>query len=205
MSVVTGTQPHAALHIFQEKMKTPFAEGSSRGTPWVALSWTFSPGAVIGFRLMKALLCGLALVFLASCARPAADQPETLVNEFDEAAMDAAIARARKETPAFLAALAKGDADSYSVKAPISEKGKTEHFWISDVTYQEGVFRGTIANEPGIVTHVKFGQAWTIKEGEISDWMVVQGERIHGGYTIDPLLPSFPKAEADALRNKLVR
>lgn len=154
---------------------------------------------------MKALLCGLVLVFLAACSRPPADKPDTLVNEFDEAAMDAAIARARQETPTFLAALAKGDADSYSVKAPISENGKTEHFWISDVTYRDGVFSGKIANEPGIVTHVRLGQPWTVTEGEISDWMVVQSGRIHGGYTIDPLLPSFPEAEAEALRGKLVR
>lgn len=151
---------------------------------------------------MKFAIHLLSFALLAGCSK----KPETLVTGgYDEKAMDTAIARARKETDEFLKVLKSGKADSFSVKAPITDKHGTEHFWITDITFKDGVFRGKIGDEPGIVTNVKFGQDWSIKREEISDWMYVRGECIHGGYTIDPLLPTMPKAEAKELKQRLVR
>ena len=150
-------------------------------------------------------LCGFISVFillLIGCSK----EPETLVRAgYDETAMNAAIERARKEVDQFLKVLAANDADSFSVKAPITDKNGTEHFWITDVRYANGEFAGKIGNDPGIVENVKMGQDWKIKKSEISDWMFVRGEKIHGGYTIDPLLPTMDKARADEMRRKLVR
>ena len=142
------------------------------------------------------------LLILAGCSK----DPETLVREgYDEAEMDAAIARARKEVDEFVKVLATTNADSFSVKAPIKDANGTEHFWITDVRYESGEFVGKIGNDPGIVENVKMGQEWRIRMEEISDWMYVRGERIHGGYTIDPLLPTMEKTQGDVLRRKLVR
>ena len=41
------------------------------------------------------------------------------------------------------------------------------------------------------------------KEADISDWMFMRNGKIVGGETIRPLLKSLPKANADALREKL--
>ena len=152
---------------------------------------------------MKFLPAVFVLVLmLMGCSR----DPETLVRgDYDEAAMEAAIARARKEVDGFLKVLAANDADSFSVKAPITDKNGTEHFWVSEVRYDKGEFIGTIGNDPGIVENVKMGQEWKVKKNEISDWMYVRGERIHGGYTIDPLLPTMDKRRANELQRKLVR
>ncbi|MGL4233567.1 MAG: YegJ family protein [Casimicrobium sp.] len=137
-----------------------------------------------------------------------AKDPDTLVRGgYNQAQMDAGIARARKEVNAFLDVLAKDDADSFSVKAPITDKNGTEHFWLVDITYDKAkaTFIGSIGNRPGIVRNVKAGQEWTIKRDEISDWMYTRGEKIHGGYTIDPLLATMPKDQAAAMKAKLVR
>lgn len=153
---------------------------------------------------MRAFIPVLVLVVasLAGCQKT----PETLVrSDYDQKAMDAAIARARRETDDFLKVLAARDADSFSVKAPITDSNGTEHFWITDVIFENGSFVGRIGNDPGIVKNVTLGQAWTIKRDEISDWMFVRGDRIHGGYTIDPLLSSWDKTKADELRVRLVR
>lgn len=151
---------------------------------------------------MKFAILLLSFVLLAGCSK----KPETLVTgDYDEKAMDAAIARARSETDVFLKVLESGKADSFSVKAPITDKHGTEHFWITDITFKDGVFHGKIGDEPGIVKNVKFGQDWTIKREDISDWMYVRGERIHGGYTIDPLLPTMPRSEAKELERRIVR
>jgi uncharacterized protein YegJ (DUF2314 family) len=159
-------------------------------------------------QLLAISIVGLMFVGCSESDKNQADnssKPETLTEEYDEAEMDAAIGTARNRVDEFLKVLAEKGADSFSVKAPIQDGDKGEHFWIVNVSYKDGVFSGEIGNEPGIVKNVKAGQAWEIKKEEISDWMYTKAGLIHGGFTIDPLLGSFPKDKADALRSKLVR
>lgn len=119
--------------------------------------------------------------------------------------MKTAISKAKSTVAEFITVLGQNGADSFSVKAPITDSNGTEHFWITDISFENDAFTGKIGNEPGVVKNVKEGQAWTVKKDEISDWMYTKGDRIHGGYTIDPLLGSFPKDKADAMRAQLVR
>lgn len=161
---------------------------------------------------MKHLLTAcIAVLMIVGCSKgekyqtAGSSKPETLTSDYEKAEMDAAIGTARDRVDEFLMVLAENGADSFSVKAPIRDGDETEHFWIVDVSYADGVFSGEIGNDPGVVTNVKAGQAWQIKKDEISDWMYTRGDMIHGGFTIDPLLGSFPEDKADALRSKLVR
>lgn len=152
---------------------------------------------------MKRFLLFLGVIlFLAGCP---SKRPETLVSSYDARAMEVAISTARGRVDDFVAVLRANDADSFSVKAPITDSHGTEHFWITDVSFKDGVFTGRIGNEPGIVKNVRFGQEWRIEKEKISDWMYMRGDKIHGGFTIDPLLGSYSKEEADALRARLVR
>ncbi|MBK1854759.1 YegJ family protein [Verrucomicrobiaceae bacterium 5K15] len=157
-------------------------------------------------KLISAII--LSLFLLPSCDKPeqaTGTEPETLVREYDESGMEEAISIARSRIDEFLKVLRDNDADSFSVKAPIKDENGTEHFWLTEVSYKDGVFHGVIGNDPGIVKNVNFGQSWSIKRDSISDWMYVRSGMIHGGFTIDPLLDSYPKEDADALRAKLVR
>lgn len=152
---------------------------------------------------LAASLAAFALATLPACSR---GMPSTLVTEgWNEAGMDAAISRARAEVGTFIRELEAGGAGAFSVKAPITHDGFTEHFWITGVVYRNGEFIGRIGNEPGRVTNVTFGQEWRIGREDISDWMIVDGDRIRGAYTIDPLLPTMDPAEAAQLRARLVR
>jgi uncharacterized protein YegJ (DUF2314 family) len=151
---------------------------------------------------MKTFPLLVLTLLLIGCSKT----PETLVTEgYDEQQMEAAMARARAEVDVFLAALAEGNGEDFSVKAPITDENGTEHFWITDISYSDGAFTGLIGNDPGIVENVSFGQEWTIKRDEISDWMYTRDEKIHGGYTIDPLLSTMSPEEAEEMRQRLVR
>lgn len=148
----------------------------------------------------------LALAFLSLgllCACGPRD-PSTLVRGgYDEREMEAAIERARLEIPDFLSALAQNHGTDFSVKVPIEDGEHTEHFWLTNVSYSEGVFTGKIGNDPGLVSNVKYGQAWTVKASEISDWMFFRDDKIHGNHTLRPLLKTMPKEEADMWRSLL--
>lgn len=153
---------------------------------------------------MKKILLMLSLLFFTTAGF--SEVSDTLVTGgYDKQAMSDAIQHARKETDKFIEVMNKKDADTFAVKAPITDHGRTEHFWLTDVTYSNGMFIGVISNDPGIVTNVEYGQEWKIKKEDISDWMYTRGDKIYGAYTIDPLLVTYPKEEADELRAKLVR
>jgi len=145
----------------------------------------------------------LSLVLvISSCKR----DPETLVRDgYDEQEMQEATARARAEVDVFIAALEKGQGSDFAVKAPIKDRGETEHFWLTHVVYRDGSFEGLIGNEPGVVTNVKFGQKWTVKKTEISDWLFLRGEKMHGNYTMRPLLKTMKEEEAEMWRARFAK
>ena len=130
------------------------------------------------------------------------ETPLTLIKSgYDEQEMEAAIARSRKEIDTFLAELSKRTGENHAVKAPITDKGETEHFWLVDVSYRNGQFEGVINNDPGMVTNVRIGYERKVDKADISDWMFMRGGKMYGNYTLRPLLRAMPKEEAEMYRS----
>lgn len=145
-----------------------------------------------------------AVIVMLTTTAACTQRPETLIDSgYDEAEMEAAIARARSEVDAFIAEFEAGNGEDFSVKAPVVDGGQTEHFWLTDISYANGQFTGLIGNDPGIVSNVKFGDSWTIAKSDISDWMFMRNDKIHGNYTMRPLLKGMPEDEAAAWREML--
>jgi len=144
----------------------------------------------------------IAIVLLAfyGCGK---SKPDTLIESYDKQEMDAAIARARSETDKFIAELSAPTGTGHAVKAPITDGEQTEHFWLTDVVFQNGQFTGTINNDPGLVTNVKIGQKRTLKKEEISDWMFIRDGKMYGNYTMRPLFKAMPEAQAAKFRAML--
>ena len=145
------------------------------------------------------------LLILCCCAcNGTRETPETLITSgYDEKEMDAAIARARGEVDSFIQELSKPTGEDHAVKVPITDKGQTEHFWINELSYGNGQFEGTINNDPGLVTNVQNGQKWSVGKDEISDWMFMRDGKMHGNYTMRPLLKTLPADEAEKYRSML--
>jgi uncharacterized protein YegJ (DUF2314 family) len=126
-----------------------------------------------------------------------------ITSGYDEQEMEVAISRARGEVDRFIAEWSKPTGTDHAVKAPIEDAGRTEHFWLTDLKYASGQFEGTINNEPGVVKNVKIGQKWKIKKEDISDWLFMRDGKMHGNYTMRPLLKTMPKDEAAKFRSML--
>jgi len=149
-------------------------------------------------KLPSQLLCCLISLALAGCS----GEPETLVRDgYDETEMAEATERAISEVDDFIADLQSGRSENYAVKAPIEDAGEIEHFWLTDVKFANGEFTGTISNEPGMVSNVEMGQPWTVAKTEISDWMYMRDGKMHGNYTMRPLLATMPEEEAEQFRS----
>lgn len=149
----------------------------------------------------RATLALLVVLALSGCSKPT---PDTLIRGgYDEQEMDAAIARARSEVDSFISELTHPTGTDHAVKAPITDAGQTEHFWLINVSFANGEFKGTIDNDPGIVGNVKAGQPWTIRKADISDWMFMRNGKMYGNYTMRPLLKTMPEDEAAKYRSIL--
>ena len=155
-------------------------------------------------------LVAVGEIVLVGCHR-AADHDQVIdVNSHDRAAdndpvidvdsrdpeMQAAIQRARAEIDSALQTLQEGQVMGFSVKAPIQEGKRTEHFWLKDVTYQNNAFTGLIDNEPQRVHTVKKGDRITLRKEEISDWYYLKEGKMYGSYTTRVLLKDLPPDDA---------
>ena len=153
-------------------------------------------------RPQKTIALLLSATFIvAGCSR----KPETLTSKYDEKKMEQAIADARSTFDEFLARFRSpqsGDED-FHVKVRVEDKNGAEHFWVSDLKLDSEPYSGKIADEPGIVKKVKFGQEYTFTRSEISDWMYMAKGKMQGNYTLRVELESMPPKEADALKKKI--
>ena len=84
-----------------------------------------------------------------------------------------------------------GRARSYRIEAGEDLFG----VWLVDVTYQNGEFSGRINNEPGMVSNVQMGDRRQVAKAEISDWLFMRDGKMHGNYTLRPLLKTMPEKD----------
>jgi len=149
---------------------------------------------------MSTRLITLTLLILFSPSLWAQDKA---ISDFDNVAMDRAMQEARATIDDLLRRVESGSVKKYNIKAPVVDVNGTEYFWLSDVTFTDGVFKGKIDNDPNIVKTVKICEFMTIKKDNISDWMFMRDGKIYGNRTLRVLLPTMDKAEADNLKKML--
>jgi uncharacterized protein YegJ (DUF2314 family) len=124
------------------------------------------------------------------------------VTQFDDAAMDKAIAEAKVTHTQFVEALANPgeNRDSFAVKRGfrVGDEPYGEHIWISEVTFDGTNFQGVVNNEPVDTTEVKLGDTVTVTSEQLSDWMYVEDGVLRGGYTIRVLLKGSSPEQLEA-------
>lgn len=104
----------------------------------------------------------------AAAPPPPADRPDIIGVEAADAAMNAAIAEAKRTFPDFLAALRSGrfDRDSFVFKYPL---GGFEHIWVRLDRIEGDTLVGRLANIPE-QPDFQVGQQVRVRVADISDW-----------------------------------
>jgi uncharacterized protein YegJ (DUF2314 family) len=129
--------------------------------------------------------------------------PAILTENVDEAAMKAAIVTARGRVDEFIRVLNE-KLLIFPFGESTDQEGREHRRLLDHRCFLCGrrVHRQD-RQRHGILTTVTYCQKWQVKKEEISDWMYILDERIHGGFTIAPLLGSQPKEQANAMRARL--
>ena len=153
---------------------------------------------------MRPISLLLVCLFVA-CSPGEIAEDEVIAVEAEDAAMNAAIDEARATVGEFIAALeAQAPEDMHcAVKAPIEDGEHVEHFWLTGVSYADGVFTGRIDNTPRWVSNVAEGDLYIIAQTDISDWMYFHDGVAIGNRTLVVLFPPMPDEEVAAVPEML--
>lgn len=110
--------------------------------------------------------------------------------------MRAAMVEARKTFPYFEAAFQKPrlDQNYFSVKVPYEDKGELKHVWLNDLSVKDDMVHGRL--ERKITAHVEQNRLiaeLAVPVDEISDWMIIEGDVLLGGYTTRQSILEMPE------------
>ena len=132
-----------------------------------------------------------AFAFLVACNRGVsehADRADPNIRTFDadDAEMNAAFGRARSTVPVLLDRLAHPSPTQtlISAKVRLEESGVVEHIWLDSLSFDGRNLHGTLNDAPRDLRRSHLGDRIEVRPDEISDWMVVDGDRLCGGWTI---------------------
>lgn len=132
-------------------------------------------------------------------------QPDIIQVHESDTEMNAAMAQARSSLNGFVDRLPRMRAAGLpvSIKFPLSENGETEHVWMGDPVFGDGLFAGYLASEPANLPSWSYGDRVVVPADEISDWMVIEDDTLYGGFTMyvarDRMSPEQRKAMADRM------
>lgn len=158
----------------------------------------------------------IAMAFGAALASPAWAQkaeaeraPDPIVQFSDQdAAMNAAIADARRSYPQFLtqfnAAPPREASQSYMLKLGLpTPDGGHEHIWVSNLRRERGQLVGDLANEPAGLPGRHLGSRVEVDDALVSDWAIITNDGMYGSFTTRVMLPFIDPSEAASLREML--
>lgn len=99
--------------------------------------------------------------------------------------MDSAVARAQATVQTFLDLLRRPSPGRTfaAVKIRFATDSTAEDIWLDNTGFNGRVITGTLDDDATTVANVKQGDAVSVRPEEVSDWMVVTGGRLCGGYT----------------------
>ena len=122
-----------------------------------------------------------------------ADDPVVNVDSGDNA-MNAAMETAKESFHLFEKNWKTIQCDSVSIKFAIpTDDDGLEHIWFEPVEIAGDQIVAICGNDPEKVSNLKLGDKRTLNKDDISDWMILDGSKCYGGYTIQVLSRMQPK------------
>ena len=141
---------------------------------------------------MKHLLIILMAAFLFSCSNN--DDPPIIDVDSEDQQMNAAIEKARSTLDQFFENYTSIENDGYSLKFGLeTSDGGIEHIWFNPLGVNGDTIKAECANQPRDIPDLKLGDIRELKREQITDWMIVSGNKCYGGYTIRALAEKDPK------------
>jgi uncharacterized protein YegJ (DUF2314 family) len=146
------------------------------------------------------VLIGVLLTLLTACTK----RDKGYVEDSDPE-MVAAIAKAQQTLPQFWQVFDKREhgESNFVLVVRITDKGRIEHFHITDFERRDGKSLVTIGNKPNIVTSVKLGDRIEIPAADITDWFYMRDGKYLGMFTIKPRFKHMHADQVERLKQMM--
>ena len=141
-------------------------------------------------RILGSVSLALLLALATGCGSP---NPAVLNVDENDTAMNEAIAKAGQTFGFFVENWQTMKSDSAAFKIHVKIDDGAEHIWFSPVSVYQDQLVGICANEPVNIAGLKMGEQRTFSRDDLSDWMILDGNQCHGGYTIEVMSKLSPK------------
>ena len=146
-------------------------------------------------------LIGILLTLLTACSK----RDKVVGIGDDDPEMAAAIAKARQTLPQFWQVFDKREhgESNFVLVVRITDKGRVEHFSITDFERRDGKTMVTISNNPNIVASVKLGDRLEIPEADITDWRNMRDGKYVGMTTFKVQLKHMRAADFEQVKKMM--
>ena len=141
------------------------------------------------FEMRKVVLLLALLTVILGCRflNPSNNNDPVVEVSDDDVTMNAAIQEAQQTLYFFIDNFQspKLGQTYFGIKARFPYSANSaEHMWISDLEYLGQEFDGILGSEPVYVMNLKLGDHVTVSIDNVSDWMIIENNKLIGGYTL---------------------
>ena len=114
------------------------------------------------------------------------------VDDQDEE-MNAAMKKAKSEFKFFTDNWKTMKNNGYSLKFWVrTDDNSIEYIWFNPISIDGNVIKAECANDPENIRNLKIGDIRELNVDQLSDWMIMAGNKCYGGYTIRVLVKRDP-------------
>ena len=146
-------------------------------------------------------LIGIVLTLLTACSKRDKERDRVLMMDSDPE-MLAAISKAQATFPQFWQVFekrARGETN-FLLFVKITDKGRIEHFSVTDFEFRDSKTMVTISNAPKIVTNVKLGDRIEIPATNITDWSYMRDGKYVGLFTLKARFKWLPADQVEQIK-----
>jgi uncharacterized protein YegJ (DUF2314 family) len=146
-------------------------------------------------------LIGVLLTLLTACSK----RDKVVGHGDDDPVIAAAISNAQATLPQFWQVFdkrARGESN-FMLFVRITDKGRIEHFGVTDFELRDGKTMVTISNAPKIVASVKLGDRIEIPGADITDWSYMRDGKYVGLTTLKARSKWMPADQVELMKKAM--
>lgn len=91
----------------------------------------------------------------------------------------------------------------FSIKTKLTEGNHIEHIWLDAAEISDKVVYGIVNNVPTNLKNIELGKKIGVSEDEISDWLIIESNRLIGGYTIRTIRDKMSRAQRELFESTI--
>ena len=91
----------------------------------------------------------------------------------------------------------------FSIKTKLTEGNHVEHIWLDAAEISEKIVYGVVNNVPANLKNIELGTKIGVSEDDITDWLIIENNRLIGGYTIRAIRDKMSRAHRELFESTI--